>query len=111
MPNTFLRKLHKDIGTALTSVNGYTVGSNTQVTIIGLVLANTTTNNITADVVLTATGVDYYLVKDAPIPVGGSAVIVGGDQKVVMQTNDVLKVKSSLATSIDVVMSILEITP
>jgi len=37
-------------------------------------------------------------------------VVVGGDQKVVLETNDSIKVKSDTATSVDAVMSILEIT-
>jgi len=35
---------------------------------------------------------------------------VGGDQKVVLTTSDVLKVVSSAASSIDVVTSVLNIT-
>jgi hypothetical protein len=35
---------------------------------------------------------------------------VGGDQKVVMETGDSIYVQSSAASSVDVVMSIMEIT-
>jgi hypothetical protein len=54
--------------------------------------------------------VTAYLVKTAPIPPGASVVVVGGDQKVVAETTDVIKVISSVAASADVVMSILELT-
>jgi len=50
------------------------------------------------------------LVKAAPVPVGSSLVVVGGDQKVVMETDDALTITSSAATSADVALSILEIT-
>jgi hypothetical protein len=50
------------------------------------------------------------LVKSATVPVGGSLVIIGGDQKLVIVTGDVLKVVSSAANSIDVVTSVLNIT-
>jgi hypothetical protein len=74
-------------------------------------LANTTSSAITADVTLLNDGGDScYLVKDAPIPIGSSLVAVGGDQKVVMNADDIIKVSSSAATSIDVTLSILEIT-
>ena len=64
-----------------------------------------------SDVTLLNNGGDScYLVKDAPIPIGSSLVAVGGDQKVVMNAADVIKVSSSAATSIDVALSILEIT-
>ena len=53
---------------------------------------------------------DTYLIKEAPIPSGGSLVVIGGDQKVVLEPTDSIKVKSDTASSVDVVMSILEIT-
>jgi hypothetical protein len=51
-----------------------------------------------------------FLIKDAPIPVGGTLVPVGGDQKVVLLNTDVLKVQSDTANSVDTTLSILEIT-
>jgi hypothetical protein len=54
--------------------------------------------------------VDYYIVKGATVPSGGSLVVVGGDQKVVLITSDALKVVSSTNTSLDVVTSVLNIT-
>ena len=109
MANTFKVKTKKNIGAADSAV--YTCPSSTQTTIIGLNLANTTSSGVTADITLINTGGDScYLVKTAPIPIGSSLVAVGGDQKVVLEATDILKVKSSAASSIDVTMSILEIT-
>jgi hypothetical protein len=51
-----------------------------------------------------------YLVKDAIVPVGSALVAVGGDQKIVMNASDVLKVTASQASAADVTMSILEIS-
>ena len=110
MANSFKRKLQGDIGTTLTAVGSYTVGASTEVTVIGLDLANTTASQILVDVTLNDGTNDTYLIKQAPIPSGGSLVVVGGDQKVVLETNDSIKVKSDTATSVDAVMSILEIT-
>ena len=59
---------------------------------------------------MTRSAVDYYLVKDATVAVGGSLVIVGGDQKVVLEPADVLKVETSAAASADCFASLLEIT-
>ena len=87
------------------------MGSNTETTIIGLTCANVTTSAVTADVVhVDSSANNTHLVKTATVPAGGSLVVVGGDQKVVLQVGDLIKVKSSAASSIDVVMSILEIT-
>lgn len=110
MANTFLRKTERDVGTTPATIGSYTVGASTQTTIIGLTCANTITTAITVDVTLNDGTNDTYLVKAATVPAGASLVIVGGDQKVVLQTGDSVKVTSSDATSCDVVMSVLEIT-
>lgn len=108
MANTFKSYPVKDVGTSASTV--YTCPSATQTTVIGLSVANTTTSPITSDAYITRSAVNYYLIKGATVPVGGSLVIVGGDQKVVLQTSDVLYVVNSAASSGDVYCSLLEIT-
>lgn len=108
MANTFTSYGNKSVGTSAATV--VTIGSSTQTTVIGMSCANTTASPVTVDAYFTRSGTDYYLVKGATVPVGGSLVIVGGDQKVVLVTSDVLKVVSSTASSIDVVTSVLNIT-
>ncbi|MEK9894995.1 MAG: hypothetical protein VW518_01030 [Burkholderiaceae bacterium] len=110
MANSFKRKLSRSIGTSLTAVGSYTVGASTETTVIGLVVSNTTASQVLVDATLNDGSNDTYLIKQAPVPSGGAIVIVGGDQKVVLETNDSIKVKSDTASSVDVVMSILEIT-
>jgi hypothetical protein len=79
--------------------------------VIGLSLANIISTSITADIqVENNDGDNIYIVKDAPIPIGGALVAIGGDQKLVLNSSDVLKVTSSDASSVDVALSILEIT-
>jgi len=114
MANAFLSETDTGVGTSLASI--YTVPASTETTIIGLSVSNIVTSQILVDVQLDGSGrtsgaVDaVYLVKGAPIPVGGSLVVVGGDQKVVLEPGDVLKVKSDTASSADVVLSHLDIT-
>jgi hypothetical protein len=108
MANTFTSYVNKNVGTSAATV--VTVASSTQTTIIGMSCANTTTSPVTVDAYFTRSAVDYYLIKGATVPVGSSLVIVGGDQKVVLITSDILKVVSSAATSIDAVTSVLNIT-
>ena len=110
MANTFLRKTSRSIGTSAVTVGSYTVGASTATTVIGLSCANRTTASITVDVTHNDGSNDTFLVKQATVPSGGSLVVVGGDQKVVLQTGDSIKVTSSAASSCDVMMSILEIT-
>ena len=105
--NTFKNYFSKNVGTSAASA--YTGAAATQATVIGMTVANTTSSNINIDVYITSGGVDYYIVKGAMVPVGGALVPIGGDQKVVIETGDVLKVVSSAASSADVALSVLEI--
>jgi len=77
MANTFKRKLSRNIGTSLTVVGGYTVGASTQTTVIGLAVSNTSASQVLVDATLNDASNDYYLIKEAPVPSGGSIVIVG----------------------------------
>lgn len=108
MANNFVSYANKDVGTSAASV--VTVGAATQTTVIGMSCANTTTSPVTVSAYFTRSGVDYYLIKNATVPVGGALIIVGGDQKLVLMTSDVLKIVSSAAASIDAVTSVLNIT-
>ena len=109
MANAF--KLVTDTGVGTSPATVYTCPSATETTIIGLNLANIVSSALQVSVQLENNdGDNIYLIKDAPVPIGSSLVAVGGDQKVVMNASDVLKVTSDTASSIDVALSILEIT-
>jgi hypothetical protein len=108
MANTFTSYANKDVGTSAATV--VTVGAGTQTTVVGMSVANTSASPITASAYFTRSAVDYYLIKNATVPVGSSLVLVGGDQKVVLVASDVLKVVTSAAASADVVTSVLNIT-
>ena len=117
MANAFKLKTFAGGSTgANTDMTIYTGKSGTETTIIGMSIANITTSQITVDVKIesdtsdTETNGNVFLIKDAPIPVGGTLVPIGGDQKVVLLNTDVLKVQSDTANSADTTLSILEIT-
>ncbi len=110
MANTFTRKLARGIGTSAVTIGSYTVPSSTSVAAVGLTAANMTTGAITVDIMLNDGTNDTYIVKAAPIPAGGTLVAVGGEQKVVMNTGDSIKVVSNTAASCDVILSLLELT-
>ena len=113
MANAFLSETDTAIGTSAATI--YTCPSSTETT-IGLSIANIVTSQVAVDVKLNGAGrtsgaVDnVHLVKAAPIPVGGSLVVVGGDQKVVLEPGDTITVESDTASSVDVVLSHLDIT-
>jgi hypothetical protein len=81
-------------------------------TVIGVNVANVIAQNISVSVTIvdTSTSQTRFLVKDALIIPGSSVVLVGGDQKLVLETGDLLRVVSSQAVSADVVVSVLEIS-
>lgn len=109
MANTFKLVTDTAVGTSAATV--YTCPAATATTIIGLNLANILGTSITASVQIENNdGDNIYVVKDAPIPGGSSLVVVGGSQKIVVNASDVLKVTSSDASSVDVALSVLEIT-
>ena len=109
MANAFKLVTDTSVGTSPATV--YTCPSATETTIIGLNLANIVSSGVQVSVQLENNdGDNIYLIKDAPVPIGSSLVAVGGDQKVVMNASDILKVTSDTASSIDVALSILEIT-
>lgn len=110
MPSTFKVHNAKNITTALTAVNSYTVASSTNTTVIGLNFCNTSNNSINVTASVSNSSVDTYLVYNAPLPVGSALAVIGGDQKVVLQSSMSIKVSASANSACDVSMSILEIS-
>ena len=110
MANTFTRKLQQNVGTSPSKIGNYTVASATSTVVIGLTVTNTTGSAIEANVFVNNGVANTYVVANSPISSGASLVVVGGDQKIVLITGDSIYVQSTAATSIDAVMSIMEIT-
>lgn len=108
MANSFKNSAVANIGTTASTV--YTTPSATTSTVIGLTVANTSNSPVSISIYLTIGGNDFYLLKNAVVPVGGAIVPVGGEQKVVLQTGNLVKVVSSAATSVDAILSVLEIS-
>ena len=115
MANTF--KLVTKAGVTSADVI-YTVASSTTTVVLGIMLGNTTTSQVTATVTIESdtssrSGANneanqtVELVTNAPIPAGSSLELLSGN-KVVMETTDALKLPASGAT--DIAVSIMEIT-
>ena len=109
MANTFKNEVFSGGNTtANTDIIVYTCPSSTTTVVIGLSVANLTTNQITADIKLNA-GTTVHLVKNLPIPSASSFEFMAGN-KVILQAGDSIIVQSDTANSVDIVMGIMEIT-
>jgi hypothetical protein len=89
MATAFKNSITGIIGTESRRV--YKCPAGTTATVIGLSIANISGS-------------------DAPIPVGSSLVVIGGDQKVVLEAADEMRVKGGGSSSLSAVVSILEQT-
>lgn len=110
MANTFKNSINGSIGT--TGVIVYEAPAGSSATVIGVNVANANPNNISVSVMMRDISANrvVFVVKDALIVPGSSTVLVGGEQKLVLESGDFLSVTSSLANSADAIVSVLEIT-
>jgi hypothetical protein len=110
MANNFRNFTLKAAGT--TAQNVYAAAAGVQATVIGMTIANITPSPIAANVFISGGAItsNVYLVQQATIAPGGALVPIGGDQKLVLEAGDYLQVNTSLASSADVIVSVLEIT-
>jgi hypothetical protein len=110
MANAFKNSITGSIGT--TGVKVYETPVATSTTVIGVGVANVNSQNISVSVMVRDTSANKtaFVVKDSLILPGSSNVLVGGEQKLVLEAGDFLSVTSSLASSADVIVSVLEIT-
>jgi hypothetical protein len=109
MANSFKNYIATSVGISSNAVYS-PITSGMQSTIIGMTLANITNVPIYASVKLNSGSANAYLIKDALIPTGGTLVPIGGDQKLVMEQSDILYVSSNANNSVDVIISVLEIS-
>jgi hypothetical protein len=108
MANAFRSNVAANIVTTGNTV--YTCPAATQTTLIGLTLSNKSAGTVSTNVLLTRSGVDYSIISNAPILTGSTLVPIGGEQKVVLQPADAIKVTSTANSAIDVIVSLLEIS-
>ena len=106
MAQDFERNIARNVGTSEVVLRT----ANSDDALIGINIANVTTTQMLMDVYITGSGAtaDYYIIKDAPIPVGSALQVLDGGAKVVMQASDVLKVQSDTASSADVWVSVVD---
>ena len=108
MANTFKLKTKASVGVTTESV--YVVPAATTTTVIGITLANVSGSSINVGIGVTrASTDDVNLLRSVPIPQGSSLEVMGGN-KLVLEATDTLTAISDVASSLDVSVSILELT-
>ena len=108
MPNTYKLKTKANVG--VTTSNVYAVPTSTTTVVIGVTLANTSGQGINVGIGITrASTDDINVLKNVPIPQGSSLEFMQGN-KVVLEATDTLTAESDVNNSLDVALTIMEIT-
>ena len=112
MANDFKNAIAQNINAVVgTGTTIYTVPASKTSILLELDIANTSVNVVEASVEILDRSVGVsawrYLVKNAPVPTGGSLMVIAG-QKIVLEATDAVRVTASAANVIDVVAAILE---
>ena len=108
MANTFKLKTKANVGVTTTAV--YVTPGSTTTVVIGITASNISGNNINVGIGITrASADDVHVMKNVPIPQGSSFEFMAGN-KIVLETTDTITAKSDVASSLDVALTIMEIT-
>ena len=108
MANTFKLKTKASVG--VTKENVYVTPAATTTVVIGVTLANVSGQSINVGMGITrASTDDVNVLKDIPLPQGSSIEFMQGN-KVVLETTDSFTAISDTASSLDVALTIMEIT-
>ena len=108
MANTFKNAATADV-TSGSYDTLYTTPSATQTVVLGLAIANKNTQEVKVKVQFedATDSSTYQLLEDVAIP-GNTTLETLAGQKYILEAGDVLKVQADTATSLDVVLGIME---
>ena len=111
MANTFKNAFAANVSNS-GFVDLYTVPSATTTVILGMAICNKTTSAVNATVQMqdtSASSADFQVLDSVSIPARTTLEILAG-QKYILETTDVLRVKSGTSSALDVTLGIMEIT-
>ena len=109
MATTFRTKIVKDVGTQ--KIEAFETQPGTDATIIGMNLANTSTFDVQANVLIRDdTSVEAFYVKDVMIPPQTAFKAMIGGEKIILTTGYSILVQSDIDDSVDVIISYVDIT-
>jgi hypothetical protein len=114
MANTFKNATKSDLVTdaiSNTTTNVLSAAGNATLILLSSLLSNKTGSSVTVDVYLvTATGDDVYLIRNAPVPAGSTLELIT-NSKIIIESSDVIRARCNTATAVDMIVSYLEQTP
>lgn len=113
MANTFKIETKSSLVTDAvtnTTTNVLSAGASATLVILSVLVSNKSSSAADVDVYLvTNTGDDVYIIRNAPVPSGSSLELISGS-KIILESSDVLRARSDTATSLDISVSYLEQT-
>lgn len=108
MANVFRLATKASVG--VTTVGIYTAPMSTTTTVIGITLANVSGSGINVTVgIARSVADDVSILRNVPIPQGSSLEFMNGN-KLVLEQNDTITAKSDVLNSLDVSITLLEMT-
>ena len=108
MANVF--KLATKANVGVTTVGIYTAPMSTTSTVIGITLANVSGSGINVTVGIARSVSDNInILKNVPIPQGSTLEVMQGN-KIVLEQADYVTAKSDVNSSLDVAVTVLEMT-
>ena len=113
MANTFKIATKSSLVTTAitdTATNILTAGASATHVLLSILVSNKTGTSADVDIYLvTNTGDDIYIIRNAHVPGGGCLEIISGS-KIIMESSDVLRARADTATALDLSVSYLEQT-
>lgn len=108
MATFFRNAVIKDVGSTATTV--LENSANSKMTVLGVSLANVSESSLFVSMTLTDDqGTEGYFLKDVNLPPNSSLRALNGGEKLILGNGNILKVTSNLDTSVDVIVSYVEI--
>tara|TARA_R100000030_G_scaffold79908_3_gene62791 strand:+ start:549 stop:890 length:342 start_codon:yes stop_codon:yes gene_type:complete len=113
MANTFKVQTKSSLVTDVignANCNVLTAGGSSTLVLLSILVSNKSGSSADVDIYLvTNTGDDVYLVRNAPVPAGSSLEVISGS-KIIMESSDVLRARADTATALDLSISFLDQT-
>ena len=108
MAQDFENSLERNISNSSGSATVLRTAANSDDAIIGVRCANTSGTAVNVTVYVKNGSNIYHIIKDAPIPTGGSLELIDGGSKVVIQNGDSVEAYASAASSVDIITSVVD---